>query len=211
MSFSGVPHIVLWPRLLIARRRREILVMWSFVTFIALVVALMCSAAVISAQSLGDIAKREQARRKAVTHPGRVYTNESLRRAEPASSGRAAPAADAAQDPAPTAAPAENDDKSDADDQKKGEAYWKDRLTKARAALDRAKTFAEALQSRINALTIDFAARSDPAQRAVIEQDRQKAVTELDRVNREIKDDTKAIADIQEEARRAGVPAAWYR
>ena len=84
-------------------------------------------------------------------------------------------------------------------------------MTQARSALDRAKTFAEALQSRINALTADFAARSDPAQRAVIGTDRQKALAELDRVQKEIQDNTKAIADIQEEARKAGAPAGWVR
>jgi hypothetical protein len=67
------------------------------------------------------------------------------------------------------------------------------------------------LQSRINALTTDFSARSDPAQRAQIGNDRQKALTELDRVKKEIAANTKAIADIQEEARKAGVPAGWVR
>jgi len=181
----------------------------------AVVVALMCSATVISAQSLGDVAKKEQARRKAVQHPGKVYTNESLRPSDPSGSDAPAPPAtstDAAAAPdAPAATQPKDDDKAAADDQKKDEAYWKDRLTQARTALDRAKTFAEALQSRINALQTDFVARSDPAQRAVIERDKQKAIAELDRVNQEVKEDTKAIADIQEEARKADVPAAWYR
>jgi hypothetical protein len=175
----------------------------------------MCSATAVSAQSLGDVAKKEQARRKAVKQPGKVYTNDSLRPSEPAGSDAPAPpAASTDTTPAPDAAAAtqsRDDDKAAADDAKKDEGYWKDRLTQARTALDRAKTFAEALQSRINALQTDFAARSDPAQRAVIERDKQKAVAELDRVNQEVKDDTKAIADIQEEARKAGVPAAWYR
>jgi hypothetical protein len=181
----------------------------------ALVVALMCSARVTPAQSLGDVARQEQARRKTVKHPGKVYTNESLRPTEPpASDAPVSPAASADSAP-PAGTPAEaqprDEDKPAADDQKKDEAYWKDRLAQARTALDRAKTFAEALQSRINGLTADFSARSDPAQRAVIERDRQKAVAELDRVNQEIKDNTKAIADIQEEGRKANVPAAWYQ
>ena len=36
------------------------------------------------------------------------------------------------------------------------------------------------MQTRINALTTDFVNRDDPAQRAVIEHDRQKALAELD-------------------------------
>jgi hypothetical protein len=71
--------------------------------------------------------------------------------------------------------------------------------------------FAEALQSRVNGLTADFTARDDPAQRAVVANDRQKALAELDRVKNDIVQQTKAIADIQEEARRAGVPPGWLR
>ena len=171
---------------------------------------------VASAQGLGDVAKREEARRKQVKTPAKVYTNEDLR----GDLGAAAPApAPATQASAPNTAPPapaaggqpQEADKTAADDPKKTEAYWKDRVAKARADLDRAKTFADALQSRINALTTDFAARSDPAQRAQIGNDRQKALAELDRVKKEIEANTKAIADIQEEARKAGVPAGWVR
>ncbi len=71
--------------------------------------------------------------------------------------------------------------------------------------------FADSLQSRINALTTDFVNRDDPAQRAKIEDDRKAALAELERVKKEMDDTTKAIAAIEEEARRAGVPAGWLR
>ena len=172
--------------------------------------------ALASAQTLGDVAKREDARRKQVKAPAKIYTNEDLRgdagTAAPAPASQATtPNATPPAAPASGAAPKESDKEPAADDPKKTEAYWKDRLAKARADLDRAKTFADALQSRINALTTDFAARSDPAQRAQIGNDRQKALAELDRVKKEIETNTKAIADIQEEARKAGVPAGWVR
>jgi hypothetical protein len=77
--------------------------------------------------------------------------------------------------------------------------------------LDRDSTFADALQSKINALTTDFSARDDPAQRAVIERERQKSIAEQNRLKKAIEDDKKAIADLQEEARRAGVPPGWLR
>ena len=60
-------------------------------------------------------------------------------------------------------------------------------------------------------MTTDFAGRDDPAQRAKIGSDREKALAELDRVKKEIQDNTKAIADIQEEGRKAGAPAGWLR
>jgi hypothetical protein len=88
---------------------------------------------------------------------------------------------------------------------------WRKRITAARDALSRAQIFAESLQSRINALTTDFVNRDDPAQRNAIAAERQKAVVELDRVKQEIVDHQKAISTIQDDARRAGVPAGWVR
>ena len=88
---------------------------------------------------------------------------------------------------------------------------WRQRRQSIQDSLERAQAFAVALQSQINGLTADFAARDDPAQRAKVGADRQKALTELDRVKKEIQQHTKALADLQEEARRAGVPPGWLR
>jgi hypothetical protein len=187
---------------------------WRFVAAAVLV------AATASAQSLADVARREAARRKTITTPGKVYTNDSLH-AEPAAASHAAakPATDGA---APVQPPSGSDaaapdqkppDQKPADqkDAQKDEAYWRQRLSAERDGLDRAQTFADALQSRINALSTDFVNRDDPAQRAVIAADRQKAVAELERVKQEIQQHTRAIGDIQEQGRRAGVPAGWLR
>jgi len=77
--------------------------------------------------------------------------------------------------------------------------------------LDRDSTFADALQTKINSLTTDFVNRDDPAQRSVLERDRQKAIAQLAKLKQGIIDDKKAIADLEEEARRAGVPPGWLR
>src|SRR5215217_5869318 len=108
--------------------------------------------AIGSAQSLGDVAKREEARRKQVNNPAKVYTNDDLRgdAAAPAAPSRTGDAAapKAAQPASPAAgSPPTDSEKAVAADPKKTEAYWKDRLTKARSDLDRARTFADALQS----------------------------------------------------------------
>lgn len=81
----------------------------------------------------------------------------------------------------------------------------------ARAALERSKVLADALQSRLNALATDIVNRDDPAQRAQLELERQRAITELDRMKAEIAEQTKAIADLEEDARKAGVPPGWLR
>ena len=182
---------------------------------------------VVHAQSLADVARREEARRKTITAPAKVYTNDSLRdpgsppdaaaaapaTAAPAAAGQpagGAPPATAAP-PSPSGTPGQPAAAAPPAAPLPDEAAWRQRIAAARDGLARSQTFAEALQSRINALATDFAARSDPAQRAVISTDRQKALAELDRVKQEIAQFQKSITDIQAEARKAGVPAGWVR
>lgn len=194
---------------------------------IALVAAGAISVNLSSAQSLAELAKQEEARRKTIQAPSKIYTNESIRAApapaQPAPAatpGAPAPAGAPAVPPSPSGVepPAASVTQPDpgagqapAEDSKKDEAFWRQRIEAARDALQRAETFADALQSRINALSTDFVARDDPAQREVIAADRQKALAELDRVRQEIQQHTKAIAGIQDEARRAGAPPGWLR
>ena len=191
----------------------------SMTLVITAVAGLVMFASIASAQAaLGDVAKKEETRRKDVKAPAKVYTNDDLRSDSSAPPPPVAPAtkagtSDGAQQvpPSPSGVQPKDGDKAATDEPKKDEAYWKGRIAKARADLDRNQTFADALQIRINALTTDFAARSDPAQRAQISNDRNKALAELDRLKKEITANTKAIADIQDEARKAGVPAGWVR
>ena len=96
-------------------------------------------------------------------------------------------------------------------EEEKGEEYWRERMSRAREELRRNQMFQEALQTRINSLTNDFSARDDPYQRAQLADDRQKAMAEMARVTEEIESLKKQIADIEEEARQAGVPPGWLR
>ena len=168
--------------------------------------------------TLGDLAKREQERRKATKSSDKVLTNKDL----PASAQQPAPAAGTpTTTPAPSTAaapggaakPAAGDDKKTggaASDQK-DEAAWRKRISEARESLRRNEAFLEALQSRVNALSTDFVNRDDPYQRARIADDRQKALAEMERLKAEIELGKKQIDDIEEEARKAGVPPGWLR
>ena len=180
------------------------------VTVFFVAVVLVSSAGAARAQSLGDIAKQEEARREKVKTPSKVYTNKDLG-APPAVSEPAKPA-DAAATPAAPAAttPPKAEEKKD-EGPVKDQKYWSDRKKQLDAKLERDKVLADAMQSRINGLTADFSARSDPAQRAQIERDRQRAVAELDSLQKTIKDDQKAQTDFDEEARKAAVPPGWLR
>jgi hypothetical protein len=170
---------------------------------------------VVRAQSLGDVARKEEERRKAVGAAGKVYTNKDLPSVPPPAAP-AVPAEPAKQEPQtstskdqPKAAPAGAKDNDTP--VVKDQAYWSDRKKALLTQLERDQTLADALQSRINALTTDFVNRADPAQRAIIERDRQKTLAELGTLKKQIDDDKKGLAGLEEEARRAGVPPGWLR
>jgi hypothetical protein len=163
-------------------------------------------------QSLGDVARKEAERRKTVKSSGKVYTNDTLKPAPPPSNVPAEPQAQAAEpsSSAPsTSEPAPSG--SEGGNAKGDESTWRKRMAEAREALARSETFAAALQNQLNSLATDFVNRDDPVQRSAIATNRDKVAAELDRVKKEIAAQTKAIAAIQEEARRAGVPAGWVR
>ena len=169
----------------------------------------------ISAQSLGDVARKEEARRKAVAGSGKVYTNGQLRGdvtpPAPASGQASAPGSKAAAGDKSSSTDKGGEKPGEKSEPAKDESYWRGRMTAARTGVDRAKAFAEALQSQINGLSAEFTARDDPRQRALVGEKRQKALDELARVKKEIADLEKAIRELEEEARKAGVPPGWLR
>jgi hypothetical protein len=170
-----------------------------------------------AAQGLGDVARQEEARRKSIGAPAKAYTNDSLKgdgSSQPATPAAATPTAPPAATPQPSGSPAATPPAATppvADTAPRDEKYWRGRLEAARTALTRAQMFREALQTRINSLSTDFVNQDDPARRAVIGTQRQEALAEIDRLKKEIADGQKAITDIQEDARRANVPAGWVR
>ena len=191
------------------------------------------SLAPLHGQSLVDVAKKEGERRQGVKGDAKVYTNGDLK---PVSDPSADPiTAAAAPDDAPASAgkkPSDSkadakadakadgktDDKAPAKDAKasakgdeKGQEYWGGKMRALTEQLERDRLYAEAIQTRINSLTADFSAKDDPAQRALISDDREKAISELSRLRKQIDEDKDAIGSLEEEARHASVPPGWLR
>lgn len=181
--------------------------------------ALAMIAAPVAAQSLGELAKREAARKKATPPAKKTYTNDDLKQIPPPAGtatdkpgdAKDAKPGDAADKPANAKPEPEKVDATKPPEPAKTEAYWRTRIDQAREDIRRNEAFREALQSRVNALTADFTARDDPAQRAKIADDRQKALAEMARLAEDIEKGKKHITDIEDEARRAGVPPGWIR
>ena len=172
----------------------------------------------VAAQPLADIARQEKLRREALAAKAaadnvspKAYTNADLRgggRLTTTDVSRPPPRAASA---AETALTSTTEDAPEPPGATLDEDQWRSRINAVRQARDRAQLMAEALQNRVDGLWADFTGRDDPAQRAVIEQNRLAAVEELDRTTAEIETLTQQIVDIQEEARRANVPPGWLR
>ncbi len=189
------------------------------VCLVCTVAAVALLAAEVSAQSLADISRVEEARRSAIRNPARVYTNADLggrgllttaaprpRPVTTPTDGASAPSS--ATGPAPDA-PAGTQPQASAG--QRDEAYWRNRISAVQEQIARSEIFRDAMQNRIDSLQADFTARDDPAQRAVIFSDRQQALDELAGLGAEIERLNEEIASIRDEARRAGVPPGWLR
>jgi hypothetical protein len=185
-----------------------------FIGGVLLAVSCTAPCVALRAQSLADVARAEAERRSAITQLSPIYTNKDLKPVR--SPARPLPADESATPPQPrqkvdsaersssTATPVEREDE-------RGESWWRQRMAAARERVERSRLFADALQSRVNGLTADFAARDDPAARAAVRTDLDKALAELERVRGEISEQERALAELEEEARRAGVPPGWLR
>lgn len=196
-------------------------------------VLLAISSAQVTAQPLAEVARLEKARRaglaaRATTddEPPKVYTIADLNTAgarlttgsgptpsseDPEEPSTATDSADGATDDADAGA---TDADAEATDETGGpadEAAWRERVSTLRQAQARAELLADALQNRVDALWVDFTSRDDPAQRAVLDQNRQVAVQELAETQSQIEALSQEMDDLRREARRERVPAGWLR
>jgi hypothetical protein len=167
-------------------------------------------------QTLADVARKEEARRKTVTAPSKTYTNDDLRR-YPVTTPDPAPATAAAKpsgegEKAAGAADAKGADTKDvAPSVDLGEEYWRKLAGEARGARARSTSYLQALESQIGALTTQFYALQDPAQRSATWSQRTRLVDDMERLKQDMADQDKVIAKIEEDARKANVPPGWIR
>ena len=181
--------------------------------------ALLLAPCAAQAQSLVETARQERTRRSRIAPEdrARVYTNDDLRD----SGGLTIGAAPQATVPQPDAGSGRaghgigeggGDAGAEADaGEVPAESDWRARMRNAREARERTALLASALQNRADGLWAQFTAVDDPARRRVVERQRTEALAELERSQMEAAHLDREIRDIQEEARRAGVPPGWLR
>jgi hypothetical protein len=185
-------------------------------TTVCVLVGIIAFSAAAGAQSLAEVARKEAERRKAIKAPAKVYTDSDLRMVAPPPPPEpqvvdpekvADPEAKPAEKAAEAAAPAKAAEPS----VDQGEEHWRKLIDDARGALARSASYLQALDERVKALTLDFYAREDPAQRNAISVQRSRAIDDMTRLKEDMADQEKAIAKIQADARKANVPPGWIR
>ena len=138
---------------------------------LASLLCLRAGAALAQTPSLVELAQKEQERRKALkgATASKTYSDKDLPKTGTPAVASSLPAV------TPTPVPDEKPPEAKPPEQSQ-ESMWRTRMTQAREAQRRAELFAEALQSRINALTTDVVNRDDPYQRAKLAEDRLAAL-----------------------------------
>jgi hypothetical protein len=165
-----------------------------------------------STVSLAEVARKEEARRKAAKKATKVFTNENLATVDiPLSTVSSAPMVSSNTTPG-AKEPTIPGGKVEPPPPAKGDqAFWQGRISQARTTLTRTQMFADSLQTKINSLRTDFTNRDNRVEREKIQQDLNTALAELERLKKEMDTQQKAITAIEDEARRANVPSGWLR
>ncbi len=165
-----------------------------------------------SAQSLGELAHREEERRRQTT-PGKQYTNADLPRTENATPapvmqpdpGPAAAAA-ASADPSPAKAPGADADVPPARGrEKRDETYWRARARELRGHVQRTQTEIRSLEARLTELDTQAATSPDALR------ERDVTATHVRKLRQNLQSFAQEEERFEQRARADRVPADWIK
>jgi hypothetical protein len=173
--------------------------------------------AALSAQSLGDVAAKEQKKKEGQKpKPVKVYTDEDLKKARESDKSSvtilgATPDSESSESSAGETRKAIAEDVQD--DAPKKRERWRERADGARAEIKAAEASVTQIQARINALAQDTEPNPtdalDPNRLQKREAEKQKATQDLNQAKEALAGAKKAYEDLEAEARRNGVPLGW--
>jgi hypothetical protein len=156
------------------------------------------------AQSLADVARKEEARRQKLAAPAKVYTDADVQ--------KFAQATPAAQTAATTVTALDANGKplgqqAAAQGLPADEAGWRARLQSARDGIDRNRLLLSALEQQSRAA----ARRAGVPEGEEAPDDRSGRAAEIKRLKAEMDTFRATLANAEEDARKAGVPPGWVR
>jgi hypothetical protein len=177
---------------------------------VVMAAAVLAMAGVVWAQSLGDVAREQRAKRAAqAPQKPRVFTNDNLPREGGLSTTAVEPPKKDAKDK-------DKDKDKEAEDPAKKRAEeereYRARAAKLREALAYEEKKLDVLQRELNLAQVQH--YSDPNE-ALREQNTRNAINQkqadLEKQKQTIEAAKKAITDLEEELRRRGLPQGWAR
>jgi len=193
-------------------------------TLLSILVLLVAAPAVSRAQSLGEVAKREEEKQEKKKKSGKppakvkVYTDEDLKKARENESGALTVLPENGNLESGTVSSSDDDEVVSGEGRPVGgrrrtETYWRDRATRLRDAVTEADGKVKDLEARIAALRNDMnpVNTQDPNRLQTRDRELQEATDGLDAARRAADAARKALADLEEEARRAGAMPGWVR
>jgi chromosome segregation ATPase len=171
------------------------------------------------AQSLGEVAKREEEKKKKSGKPpatAKVYTDEDLKKAR--KSGTSAvnflPENENTSSSSSSSSSGADQERSGGDEGGGGgEKYWRNIAKQRREAVQEAEQEVKTLESRIAALRNDMSPTNvqDPTRLQTQGRDLQKAQEDLEAARHELEQARQSLANLEDEARRAGAMPGWVR
>jgi hypothetical protein len=171
--------------------------------FLTAVLAMVAAVSLATADA--DKPKKKAKPRPTPTpSPEKVYTNEDLQK----STGRKGGVL-IGPSPAATASATPVDDTETASKERE----WRARAAKLREAVKAAETKVASARARLAALEADLSPTNlmDPTRLQTLAAERAKAREDLAAAEAAQADARKAVEDLEEEARRKGVPPGWLR
>jgi len=190
---------------------------------LSLFAAILFFAGVASAQSLGDLAKKEKERREKVSSETKSITTADAEKYKtgPVTTGTAPAPAPAAKDKeaadktgAPKSAVDEKGKpKSDepTDFQGRTESFWRQTLGDARARVKELENESNALALRLNDLQNRFYRESDGYRQQTVQRDINKTFYEQDQNKTNLAKARADVDDLEREGRKSGALPGWLR
>ncbi len=177
-------------------------------------ISILAACGMLSAQSLGDIARQERAKREKQP-PSKVWTNDNIPKAAriepaPTSSEPAAPTAEAAAS-SETSGPEKTPAKSPEEEKKQTKDYWQARFKAARAELADAKERQRLAEDELSLLQTQEVRELDPAAKNDLGAKITAKSAEVDQARSVTGRVEKALDDLQKEFDASGAPAEWSK
>ena len=186
----------------------------NFFVVIILAGFVCASAGILNAQSLGDFARKQKAKRASQPKAAKVFTNEdmpkttSLQPAESAAAGESA-SATTPEGEASAVSGEKTAEESNPDDKKKTKEYWQEQFKNAKADLDLAQEQSTLADDELSLAQSDAARQLNSNERDVAEKNVATKQTAASEKRAALHKAKQAMEDLKKQFEESGAPADW--